>query len=184
MIYLLVLNRKKLSQPNIHGRLRMRPTVNNYKQDKYYPKVVRAVAAITENSNIVAPVEVMIKMGNLRRKDFNDWKRGRVPYLEKVFLGNLSKANRILRILRFHAHDLNMIPSFTAYRQIGCKRPLRFSKTEDKSIEKAYSRHFKLNLSKKKPKIDGQASSTSLTANQTVQPHPCLPRRRDGMIKR
>ena len=168
MIYLLVLNRKKLSQPNIHGRLRMRPTVNNYKQDKYYPKVVRAVSAITANYTIVAPVEVMIKMGNLRRKDFDDWKRGRVPYLEKVFLGNLSKANRILRILRFHAHDLNMIPSITAYRQIGCKRPLRFSKTGDKNIEDAYSRHFRLNISKKKSKIKDQAVSNTAHVNPEV----------------
>jgi hypothetical protein len=57
---------------------------------------------------------------------------------------NLAKAGRILRILRFHAHDLNLLPRPTAYRpwRRGPKPPLRFSKSGDHKIEEAYSRHF------------------------------------------
>ncbi len=48
----------------------MRPGVNNYKDDKYYPRIVKAVSRIIETTPVVSPVEVMIEMGNLHRNDF------------------------------------------------------------------------------------------------------------------
>jgi len=91
-------------------------------------------------------------MGNLTQKDFEAWRRGQVPYLERVFSGSLSKANRILRIIGFHVHDLNMVSSKTVYRQWGKskKRILRFSKSGDPKIEEAYSRHYLWNRSQEK----------------------------------
>jgi hypothetical protein len=127
-------------------------TLNNYKKDKYYPRVVGAVGRILSRSDIVAPVEVFIEMGNLTQKDFEAWRKGQVPYLERVFSGSLSKANRILRIIGFHVHDLNMVSSKTVYRQWGKskKRILRFSKSGDPKIEEAYSRHYLWNRSQEK----------------------------------
>jgi hypothetical protein len=125
-------------------------TVTTYRKDKYYPRVVRAVAKVLSKSDVVAPVDVLIEMGNLSKKDHDAWRQGKVPYLERVFEGNLSKANRILRIIGFHAHDLNMVPSITHYHQWGKKRVLRFSKSGDKKIEEAYSRHFLWNQSPEK----------------------------------
>jgi hypothetical protein len=125
-------------------------TVTTYRKDKYYPRVVRAVAKVLSKSDVVAPVDVLIEMGNLSKKDHDAWRQGKVPYLERVFEGNLSKANRILRIIGFHAHDLNMVPSITHYYQWGKKRALRFSKSGDKKIEEAYSRHFLWNQSPEK----------------------------------
>ena len=124
-------------------------TIATYRKDKYYPRVVRAVAKILSKSDVVAPVDVLIEMGNLSKKNFDAWRQGKVPYLELVFEGNLSKANRILKIIGFHAHDLNMISSITHYHQWGQgkKRALRFSKTGDKKMEEAYSRHFLWNQS-------------------------------------
>jgi hypothetical protein len=43
----------------------MEVTINSYKKDKYYPRVVRAVARILARSDVVAPVDVLIEMGNL-----------------------------------------------------------------------------------------------------------------------
>jgi hypothetical protein len=67
-----------------------------------------------------------------------------VPYLEKVVGCNLTRLSRLLRILRFHAHDLKLIPSTTAYMSWGKgpKRRLRFTKTGDGKLEEAYARHF------------------------------------------
>jgi hypothetical protein len=80
----------------------------------------------------------------LEEQEIDDWRKGRVPYLERVVKCNLAKAGRILRILRFHAHDLNLKPSVTVYRRktAGGKVALRFSKYGQKNIEEAYSRHF------------------------------------------
>jgi len=94
-------------------------TVNTYQKDKYYPRVVRAVEKILARADVVAPSDILIEMGNLSKKNYEAWRKGQVPYLEQVFEGSLSKANRILRIIGFHAHDLNMVPRQTAYHQWG-----------------------------------------------------------------
>ena len=94
-------------------------TVTTYRKDKYYPRVVRAVARVLSKSDVVAPVDVLIEMGNLTKINHDAWRQGKVPYLERVFEGSLSKANRILRIIGFHAHDLNMVPNITQYHQKG-----------------------------------------------------------------
>jgi hypothetical protein len=127
-------------------------TVNTYRQDKYYPRVVRAVAKILSRSDVVASVEVFMEMGNLTRKNHEAWRRGHVPYLERVFEGSLSKANRILRIIGFHAHDLNMVPRRTVYHQWGQgkNRILRFSKSGHEGVEDAYSTHYVWNRSPEK----------------------------------
>ena len=93
--------------------------VSTYHKDKYYPRVIRAIAKVLSKSDVVAPIEVLIEMGNLSKKNHEAWRKGQVPYLERVFEGSLSKANRILRIIGFHAHDLNMVPRNTRYHQWG-----------------------------------------------------------------
>jgi hypothetical protein len=119
-------------------------TLQNYATDKYYPRIVKAVDNELKFQNFVAPIRVFVSRGLLEAQDINNWRKGRVPYLEKVIKCNLAKAGRILRILRFHAHDLNLKPSMTVYRRktAGGKIPLRFSKTAEKNVEEAYARHF------------------------------------------
>jgi hypothetical protein len=119
-------------------------TLTNYNTDPYYERVVRAVGEILSKEKFVAPVDVFIRMKLLSREDLEQWRFGRIPYLEKVMRCNLSKASRILRLLRFHAHDLNLKPSHAAYLKWGKgkRSSLRFSKTGDPNLEEAYSRHF------------------------------------------
>jgi hypothetical protein len=78
------------------------------------------------------------------------------------------KAERILRILRMHVHDLNMIPSITVYVKWGKGRrvPLRFSKSGIPRLEEDYSRHFLApgSNSKKKRKLAEQAALESQTS--------------------
>ena len=73
-----------------------------------------------------------------------DWRRGRVAYLEHVINCNLSRLSRLLRMLRFHAHDLNLKPSLTVYKRHGKgpRQQLRFSKTGDPNLEAAYATHL------------------------------------------
>ena len=113
-------------------------TLQTYHEDKYYPSVVRAMARILMRSDVVAPVDVLLEMGNLAMKNHDAWRAGRVPCLESVFECNLSKANRILRIIGFHAHDLDMVPVHEEYRQIGSRNTrLRFSKSGERPVEEA-----------------------------------------------
>ena len=121
-----------------------RVTVDNYCDDPLYPRIVRAVKALLAHGKVVAPVDVLIGMGILDKRRLEDWRCGRVPYLEKVIDCNLTKLSRLLRILRFHAHELNLVPSITVYSRWGKgpKQRLRFTKTGDRKLEEAYSRHF------------------------------------------
>jgi hypothetical protein len=119
-------------------------TLATYREDPLYPRIVRAVEAILQRGKVVAPVDVIVGMGLLTRDHLEDWRRGRVPYLEKVIDCNLARLSRLLRVLRFHAHDLNLKPSWTAYMRWGKgpKQRLRFTKTSDPRIEEAYATHF------------------------------------------
>ena len=149
-------------------------TISTYRKDKYYPRVVQAVARILIRSDVVAPVEVLLEMGNLSKKNHDAWLAGHVPYLERVFEGSLSKANRILRIIGFHAHDLSMIPMQVKYRQTGSRtsRELTFSKSGVKRVEEAYSRHYKWNQSqeKKSKAIEDAVSEPCAPADSVKTP--------------
>jgi len=84
-------------------------------------------------------------MGLLERTELKRWQYGDIPYLEKVIHCNLSKASRVLRILGMHAHDLDLGRKTVQYMTIGKmkpKAPLRFSKTGDLGIERAFATHF------------------------------------------
>jgi len=119
-------------------------SLDTYRDDKLYPRIAAAVDALLARGNVVAPVDILIHMGLLDPRRLEDWRRGRVPYLEKVIDCNLTRLSRLLRILRFHAHDLNLVPSVTAYvrRGKGPKQRIRFTKTGHARLEEAYSRHF------------------------------------------
>lgn len=119
-------------------------SVGTYRGDPLFPRVERAVAAILAGGQVVAPVDVLVRIGLLKQEHLEDWRQGRVDYLERVIAGSLSRLSRLLRILSFHAHDLNLVPSATAYIRTGKgpRRHLRFTKTGDAKLEEAYSRHF------------------------------------------
>ena len=120
-----------------------RVTVNNYKEDKYYSKVVRAVNEILNTKKTVRSTDIFKLTGMLSEINFKKWQSGQVTYLERVIECNLSKANRILSILSFHAHDLNMAKSNNYIKYKG--KVLRYTKSGAKKSEELYARQFNIN---------------------------------------
>ena len=118
--------------------------VDNFRSDPMFPRIERAVAKLLAKGSVVAPVDVLVGMGLMRSEHLEEWRRGQIAYLERIIRCNLSRVSRILRILRFHAHDLDLKPSFIVYNRHGRgpKQRLRFSKTGDPNLEKAYATHF------------------------------------------
>jgi hypothetical protein len=119
-------------------------TITTFRSDPLFPRIERAVATALKTSKVVTPIDVLVGMQLLKRTDVEDWRRGRVAYLERVINCNLTRLSRLLRILRFHAHDLNLVPSTTDYRRHGKgpKHRLRFTKTGNPRLEVAYATHF------------------------------------------
>jgi hypothetical protein len=124
---------------------RPRVSVENFQSDPLFPRIERAVAAILATGvKVVAPVDVLVTMDILAPKDVDAWRSGRVHYLERVILGNLTRLSRLLRILGFHCHDLKLVATPATYVRSG-KGPrtlLRFTKTGEPRLEKVYARHF------------------------------------------
>ena len=85
----------------------MRVSVGNFRNDPMFRRIECVVAELLSKGNVVAPVDVIVGMGLLRPEHLDSWRRGRVPYLERVINCNLTRLSRLLRILRFHADDLS-----------------------------------------------------------------------------
>lgn len=98
-----------------------------------------------------APIDVLMDVGVLPKDKYEDWRYGRVPYLEAVCTVNLKKLSSIMRQMRLYAQKNNLKESFCCYKRWGMKKhpgqkkpviPLRFSKSGDPDIEKRYATHF------------------------------------------
>jgi len=92
----------------------------------------------------VAPVDVMMDIGVLSKEDYENWRFGHIPFLEKVCQSNLRQLSGIMHEIRAYANKNGLKPSWTCYHQWGKnnKRKLRFSKTGDENIERHYATHF------------------------------------------
>lgn len=98
-----------------------------------------------------------MQMDKLTKENHENWRFKRVPHLEKVLNCNLSKANRIFRILKYHAQALGLKPSPTVYKKWGKGKnriTLRFSKYGEPNVEISYSTHYVAVLKKKQVNQD------------------------------
>jgi hypothetical protein len=91
-----------------------------------------------------APVDVLMEIGVLEKKDYKDWRFGRIPFLEKTCHANLRQLSAIMSEVRAYAAKNKLKPSWTFYHQYGNNRKnkLRFSKSGDEKIETAYATHY------------------------------------------
>ena len=92
----------------------------------------------------VAPVDVLMDIGVLSKKDYEDWHFGRVPFLEKICHANLHQLSGMMHEMRAYAAQNSLKPSWTFYHQYrqNRKNKLRFSKYGNEKIEAHYATHF------------------------------------------
>jgi uncharacterized protein len=107
-------------------------------------RVRRAFAVVLGRQGYVSVVDVLVEMQHLTPARLEEWRFGRVPYLERVVQGNLGKMAAIVREVRRVAQEHGLTASETAYRTWGKgpKRPLRFSKHGQPAVERAYATHW------------------------------------------
>ena len=91
-----------------------------------------------------APVDVLIEIGVLTKRNYTEWRYGKVPYLEKVCMGNQKKMRLIIHLIQNCGRNHKYKESFTYYRQWASKTTelLQFSKYKDPNLEKAYATHY------------------------------------------
>ncbi len=107
-------------------------------------QIQKTSAILLEEKGYVNFVDVLMRMGRLRKEDYDDWRFGRMSCLERVITVNLAKINQLLRAFQQHARASGLTPSKTVYLSWGKgrKRQLRFSKFGTPDIEEVYATHF------------------------------------------
>ena len=115
-------------------------------------KVHSAVYHQCRSRGYAAPVDVLTDVGYLSKQDYENWRYGRVDYLERVCKVNLSKLSLIMREMRSYAAKASLKPSFCYYKRWGTKKkngqgrkpviPLRFIKSGNPEIERRYASHY------------------------------------------
>jgi len=106
-------------------------------------RVIAAAEAALAERQLVTAIDVLLGLGWLSRSSEQAWRQGRIPYLEAAVTANLSKISRAMRVFRRWTRRAGLKPTETAYvaRSPG-RRTLRFSKSGDASIERAYRTHW------------------------------------------
>ena len=106
-------------------------------------RVERVAQARLSEHQYVSALDVLMGLGWLTPQRVNEWRQGRVPYLERVVQTNLNKISRAMAAFRHWARAEGLKPSETAYlARTRDRRPLQFSKSGKASIERAYRTHW------------------------------------------
>jgi hypothetical protein len=106
-------------------------------------RVVRAAEAALAKRKFVTAIDVLVGVGWLEPRRVDEWRQGRVDYLERVTVANLGKISTAMRSFRRWAQARGLRPSETAYHaRTRDRRPLRFSKSGDAGIERSYRTHW------------------------------------------
>ena len=119
-----------------------------------HSKVNTASFKLMKTTGVVSPVEVLMELEILSKIDYENWRNGKVQYLERVCKINLRKLSKINHEIRVFAKKNNLKESWTFYKQWGRKNKkgnngskapaikLRFSKSGDEHVERQYAMHY------------------------------------------
>lgn len=115
-------------------------------------KVHNSVYQQCRKRGYTAPVDVLMDVGILQKQKYEEWRFGKIPYLEAVCNCNLRQLSFLMKQIRCYADKTGLKPSFCYYKRWGTKKrngqghkpvyPLRFSKSGKAEIEKAYATHY------------------------------------------
>lgn len=113
-------------------------------------KVHSAVYHQCQRRGYAAPVDVLMEIGVLPKQKYEEWRYGKIPYLEQVCTCNLRQLSAVMGQIRRYAQKTGLKPSFCYYKRWGVKKrhghkqviPLRFSKSGKPEIERAYATHY------------------------------------------
>jgi hypothetical protein len=92
----------------------------------------------------VSPIDIFLGLGWLQPIHVQEWRKGKIPYLEKVIQVNLGKISFAMKCFGKWTKVKQLKPSETIYlvRSSGPKRKAVFSKSGNPFIEKSYATHY------------------------------------------
>jgi len=106
-------------------------------------KLGTVTSELLKEKGYICFVDVFQKLGYLPKQDYEAWRKGQLPYLEKAIQVNLARISFIMKTVIKNSRSGKLKENITPYSAWGNSRKrLRFSKSSDPRIERAYSTHF------------------------------------------
>jgi|SRR6056297_833430 len=117
--------------------------MNNQELEK---KVIESGKKILQKKGWFCATDILLELKILSKENYENWRFGKIRYLEKVCDMNLSKLTLINKTIQRLSKELELNESWTFYKQYGRKGKglikLRFSKSGKEDIEKRYATHY------------------------------------------
>ena len=107
-------------------------------------EILKISNQLISDKGFICSIDILSELGYLNKAQINDWRFGKIQYLEKVCSKNLGILSFINKTIREISKDRKLKPSWTAYNKFGkgIKTRLIFSKTRNENIENAYATHY------------------------------------------
>lgn len=147
-------------------------------REKLQQRVLGAAESALYKKKYVSAIDVLIGIGFIEPVHEQNWRRGKIPFLEQAVQANLGKVSFAMKCFRNWASEKGLKPSKTAYlaRSRGAKRHLRFSKSGQEDIEEAYRTHYlcpSLSDKKKKQLQDKMDKAPEIVVYHTLNDSRC-----------
>ena len=143
--------------------------MNNVDLEK---KIREIICELSDRKGFISSVDVLIQLNYLSQADYDNWRNGKIEYLEKVCNTNLAKLKTINQIISKISKKMKFEPSWTAYNKYGKgpKQRLQFCKSGNENIERAYSTHYvnKFRIDQNKDKIKNPAERIEAPAGNST----------------
>jgi hypothetical protein len=112
-------------------------------RSKLEGRVVAAAEAALARSRSVAPVDVLMGLGWLPGRRVDEWRQGRLAYLEEALTTRPDRPASVLATLRRWAEERGLRPEEMPYVAATRGRgELRFSRSGEEETERAYRTHW------------------------------------------
>jgi hypothetical protein len=106
-------------------------------------RVVRVCEEVLAAQKYVTAIDVLTGLGWLPWNRVDEWRQGRVPYLEQQVGAGLGKVSTAMQSFRSWATGRGLLPRETGYvARTRDRRQLRFSISDNPEIELAYRTHW------------------------------------------
>lgn len=89
--------------------------MNNSELDK---KINSIAYEIVNQKGYISSIDILIGLGYLSQTDYENWRKGKIEYLEKACQVNLGKLTAINRIIRQVSVKMKLEPSWTVYNTV------------------------------------------------------------------
>jgi hypothetical protein len=113
--------------------------MNPRNEARLHKKIAAGCEAPLSTTGHVTPVDALVATGWFAPASLTRWQHGHIPYLERAVAASLPKISTAMRLFRRWAWLRGLHPSqATCVTSTRPHRTLRFSKSEDPALERAY----------------------------------------------